>query len=178
MADNQPTWKGMMKPHFSEADLLETYYLEPGQSMPVMMHLASCSECAARYERLERKLREAAKCEVETRPETFWSRQRLAILRRTSVAQHSRFSIGKTARLAAAASLAFFLGGAVVFKVLEPALDAPPLVATSTPAGSVAAVVTEEASLPSDPWQSDELDEFREVVEWESWIDSKTGGQL
>ena len=48
----------MMK-HFSEADLLETYYTEPGQSMPVMMHLAECKECAARYARLDRKLREA-----------------------------------------------------------------------------------------------------------------------
>src|SRR6266487_4432284 len=51
-----------MKTHFSEADLLETYYLQPGESMPVMMHLAVCDECAAKYERLERKLREAAAC--------------------------------------------------------------------------------------------------------------------
>lgn len=167
-----------MKPHFSEVDLLETYYLEPGESMPVMMHLASCSECAARYERLERKLRDAATCEAGTRPETFWSRQRLSILRRISVPQQSRFSIGRTARMAAAASLAFFLGGAVVFKVLEPALDAPQVVVNSSRSGNAAAAVSEEASLPSDPWQSDELDEFREVVEWESWIDSKTGGQL
>ena len=46
-----------MSKHFSEAELLETYYTQPGESMPVMMHLASCSDCAARYERLERKLR-------------------------------------------------------------------------------------------------------------------------
>ena len=54
-----------MKPHFSEADLLETYYTRPGESMPVMMHLANCSECAERYERLDKKMREAAACHLE-----------------------------------------------------------------------------------------------------------------
>lgn len=54
-----------MKEHYTEADLLETYYVEPGASMPVMMHLASCAECAARYDRLERKMREAAACHPE-----------------------------------------------------------------------------------------------------------------
>src|SRR5258708_5761924 len=33
--------------HYSEADLLETYYMQPGQSMPVMMHLAECTDAAA-----------------------------------------------------------------------------------------------------------------------------------
>ena len=56
-----------MKDHFTEADLLETYYMEPGASMPVMMHLANCADCAARYERLDRKLREAAVCHTEKR---------------------------------------------------------------------------------------------------------------
>src|SRR5213082_3253280 len=58
--------RGMtMKTHYTEADLLETYYLQPGESMPVMMHLAQCSECSVRYEKLERKLREVASCETE-----------------------------------------------------------------------------------------------------------------
>ena len=75
-----------MKPHFSEADLLETYYTQPGQSMPVMMHLADCPECAARYERLERKVRGLAACAhdqtIEEKPETFWARQRLSVMRK------------------------------------------------------------------------------------------------
>src|SRR6185295_4942814 len=76
----EPRPRGMtMKTHYTEADLLETYYTQPGESMPVMMHLAQCSECAARYERLERKLRDAASCDVE-RPDTFWSRQRHLIM--------------------------------------------------------------------------------------------------
>ena len=51
-----------MKEHYTEADLLETYYAEPGASMPVMIHLAGCDGCAAKYERLDRKMREAAVC--------------------------------------------------------------------------------------------------------------------
>ena len=103
------------KPHYSEADLLETYYTQPGESMPVMMHLASCSECAARYERLERKLREAAVCHVDEKPETFWSRQRLSVMRTLDVNRRKSADFVRASRIAAAALLAFVLGGAVVF---------------------------------------------------------------
>ncbi|HET7712837.1 MAG TPA: hypothetical protein VFL80_12965 [Thermoanaerobaculia bacterium] len=164
-----------MKTHYSEADLLETYYLKPGESMPVMMHLASCGECAARYERLERKLRETS-CHSDQRPDTFWTRQRLSIMRRIARDGRRPAILGRTARIAAAAALAFFMGGAVVFKVLEPALDAPPAVIT-TAQNETPSPLADEAAIPSDPWQSDELDEFRPVVEWESWIDSQSGGK-
>ena len=70
-----------MSQHYTEADLLETYYTQPGASMPVMMHLADCEACAARYERLETKLRSLASCATE-KPETFWARQRISIMRR------------------------------------------------------------------------------------------------
>src|SRR5207244_8391711 len=104
-----------MTKHYSEADLLETYYTQPGDSMPVMMHVAECSECAARYQRLDRKLREAAVCNTE-RPETFWSRQRIAIMRK--IERHAAAARGavRTGRGAAAASLGFLLGGRVVYK--------------------------------------------------------------
>ena len=45
--------------HYSEADLLETYYMLPDQSAPVMQHLRRCDDCIARYNRLEQKLRAA-----------------------------------------------------------------------------------------------------------------------
>ena len=54
--------------------LLERY-TQPGESMPVMMHLAQCGECAAKYDRLQRKLREAAVCHPEQH-ESFWPAQR------------------------------------------------------------------------------------------------------
>jgi hypothetical protein len=167
-----------MKPHFSEADLLETYYMQPGESMPVMMHLARCSDCAARYERLDRKLREAAACHVE-KPETFWTRQRVAIQRRIAEQRAQKMSIARTLRIAAALSLAFFLGGAVVYKSVEPELKAPDSLASSQPPAASRQPIrsNDEILLTHDAWQSDELKDFHAVVEWEAWVDTKNGGQ-
>ncbi|HEV7919778.1 MAG TPA: hypothetical protein VGR02_03195 [Thermoanaerobaculia bacterium] len=151
-----------MKTHYSEADLLETYYMQPGESMPVMMHLADCTVCSAKYERLERKLREAAACPTHEQPETFWARQRISVMRR--VASGSRYaSVLRTARIAAAAALTFFLGGAVVYKSLQPALEPAPAAVVVRPA------VHEEQTAVHDAWQSEELQDFHGVVDWETW---------
>jgi anti-sigma factor RsiW len=172
----------MNKTHYSEADLLETYYMQPGASMPVMMHLADCQECAARYDRLERKLRQAAACSSHDKPETFWARQRLQILRRVEERKTRYASAMRTTRVAAAAALAFFLGGAIVYKSVEPALQ-PEVVVVATAAAQNPPVVPPPAALDltgaHDAWQSDELKDFHSVVEWESWGDAtKTGDQL
>ena len=104
----------MTTKHYSEADLLETYYTQPGDSMPVMMHLAECEECAARYERLERKVRGLGACEHD-KPETFWARQRISIMKKIeSQQQPSLFA--RSARYAAAAALILILGGVVAKK--------------------------------------------------------------
>ena len=171
----------MNKIHYTEADLLETYYMQPGASMPVMMHLADCHDCAARYDRLERKLRQAAACDHD-KPETFWARQRLMILRRIDERKRRYASAMRTTRVAAAAVLAFFLGGAIVYKSVEPALQ-PEVIIVATaqnphlPAAAPPAAI--ELTGAHDAWQSDELKEFHSVVEWESWGDAtKTGDQL
>lgn len=160
--------------HFSEADLLETYYTQPGESMPVMMHLAECSDCAARYERLERKLRSLSSCDVE-KPQTFWTRQRMLIMRGIGARQQHAATAPRPWRVAAAAVLAFFLGGMVVYKTVEPELKSPPAVtASATPQSSTPATATDEAPVTHDAWQTDELREFHGMVQWESWIDSTT----
>jgi predicted anti-sigma-YlaC factor YlaD len=155
-----------MTRHYSEADLLETYYTQPGHSMPVMMHLANCPDCAARYARLERKLREAAVCNTE-KPATFWTRQRLQIMRRVDAQNAYAKTAARTLRVAAAAILSFFLGGAVVYETVKPAHQ--PV--------QVVKVVPQKASVPTtaandihDAWQSDELKDFHNVVEWEAWV--------
>jgi hypothetical protein len=153
--------------HYSEADLLETYYTQPGESMPVMMHLASCTDCAARYERLERKLREAAVCSTE-KPATFWTRQRLQIMRRVDAHKAQANTAARTLRVAAAAILAFFLGGAVVYETVKPVQhQVVPVVVAAAP-------TTVAAPAPAidlhDAWQSDELKDFHNVVEWEAWV--------
>jgi hypothetical protein len=162
-----------MKTHFSEADLLETYYMQPGESMPVMMHLAGCTDCSARYERLERKLREAAVCHTE-KPETFWSRQRLSIMRRIAAQPAHVARIASMARVAAAALLAFVLGGAVVYHEVKPVSTkdvAPTTTVAKTP-------TVDDMHAPINPWQSEELQQFHEVVQWESWVGdtSNSGG--
>ena len=156
----------MTTKHFSEAELLETYYMQPGESMPVMMHLAACSECAERYKRLERKLREAAAC--PTKPVTFWAFQRGSIMRRVEAMRREAASGPRTWRVAAAATLAFFLGGAIVYETVRP--EVKTVVETATAAQAPAMGVPE---LATDPWQSDELQDFHAVVQWESWVSEK-----
>lgn len=48
------SYNGPVK-HFSEAELLETWFEAPGSSLPTMLHVADCAACAQRYERLEAK---------------------------------------------------------------------------------------------------------------------------
>jgi hypothetical protein len=157
--------------HYSEADLLETYYTQPGESMPVMMHLASCRDCATRYERLDQKLRQAASCNTD-KPATFWTRQRLQIMRRVDAKHAQTATAARTLRVAAAAILAFFLGGAVVYETIQPAKQPAQIVRVAPPATVAPAAAPGD---PHDAWQSDELKDFHNVVEWEAWVpDSKT----
>ncbi|MFL6248435.1 MAG: hypothetical protein ACJ74H_20600 [Thermoanaerobaculia bacterium] len=138
--------------HYSEADLLETYYMQPGASMPVMMHLADCTDCAARYERLEKKVRGLAACAHDEKPDTFWARQRIAVMRKLP-----RHSSARTMRIAAAALLVATLGGWLASRQTEPA--------------PVQQEITVQVTTPDDPWDSEELGEYRSLVAWESWKD-------
>jgi predicted anti-sigma-YlaC factor YlaD len=161
--------------HYSEADLLETYYTAPGSSMPVMMHLASCPDCAARYERLESKLRKVSEpCSVEEKPATFWSRQRHLVLRGVEERQRNAMQLRRFSRIAAAAVISFVLGGTIVYESVTPEqhTSAPRPQATATAAPGALLSANHEKSdelLTRDPWQSEELSDFHKVVEWESW---------
>ncbi|HYC58165.1 MAG TPA: hypothetical protein VEK79_01230 [Thermoanaerobaculia bacterium] len=142
--------------HYSEADLLETYYTQPGESMPVMMHLADCADCAARYERLEKKVRGLSACAHDDKPETFWARQRMLVTRRIDGRQRSAFA--RVSRVAAAAVIIIALGGIVTWQQFDETTPAPAPVEIAV-----------EVTTPADPWQSEELDEFHSLVAWESW---------
>jgi hypothetical protein len=142
--------------HYSEADLLETYYMQPGASMPVMMHLADCTDCAARYERLEKKVRGLAACAHDEKPDTFWARQRIAVMRKLP----RNSSTARATRVAAAALLVATLGGWMASRQSEPS---PAVVTAAQPE------ITVQVTTPADPWESEELDEFHSLVAWESW---------
>jgi predicted anti-sigma-YlaC factor YlaD len=142
-----------MNPHYSEADLLETYYTQPGESLPVMLHLADCADCAARYERLEAKIRGLAACHHE-QPAHFWDRQRNAILRKVRQPRAAT----AFARFATAAMLALAIGGTLYW----PLRDEP-------------AAEPEVLTVTESPWESEPLQEYQPLVEWESWVEE--GGQ-
>lgn len=159
-----------MKQHFSEADLLETFYTQPGESMPVMMHLADCRECAARYERLERKLRGLAECKHD-KPETFWARQRIAVMRKIDGHRDRSSLVARSTRVAAAAVFVLVLGGGVWTWQSRSDRSVPQQTATLQPSEPA----TFDAPEPADPWQSDELRDLQTVVAWESWVESENG---
>jgi len=145
--------------HYSEADLLETYYMQPGASMPVMMHLADCSDCASRYERLEKKVRGLSSCAHDDKPDTFWARQRISVMRKIGQ-RPSTFA--RTARVAAAAVLVAALGGWFSSRPVDP----PPATVVMPP---TAPEISVQITTPADPWESEELGEFHSIVAWESW---------
>ena len=157
--------------HYSEAELLETYYMMPDESVPVMQHLRTCDECIARYNRLEQKLRAAAAC--PTKPVTFWAFQRGSIMHKVDAQRRETARSPRTWRVAAAAVLAFFLGGAVVYETVKPAPRPQPAAPSASLRASYAAAATQPTEAPeltADPWQNDELKDFHAVVQWESWV--------
>lgn len=158
-----------MKPHFTEADLLETYYTKPGESLPVMMHLSECSECAARYERLEGKMRGLRSCHRDEQPETFWARQRISILRKIDQRRERRASMARIARVAAAAMLILVLGGLLAWNRADKATSLQVVETVQTAALDDSAARSLE---DSDPWKSDELNEYSSMVAWESWVEN------
>ncbi len=153
--------------HYSEADLLETYYMQPDEATPIIAHVNDCVECQNRYRRLAQKLRDMAACPAD-KPATFWTRQRLMIMRAVDNAREQSQRAVRVGRVAAAAMLAFILGGAVVYKSVEPSLKAPAVVVSQQTAAP--ATSTDDLQVPRDPWQSDELKDFGTVVQWESWV--------
>ncbi|HEX9407840.1 MAG TPA: hypothetical protein VF975_11025 [Thermoanaerobaculia bacterium] len=160
-----------MTKHYSEADLLETYYMQPDEASVIIAHVNDCNECQERYRRLAQKLRDAGSCPAE-KPATFWTRQRLMIMRAVDRAQHQSHRAAHAGRMAAAATLAFLLGGAVVYHTVSK----PPAVVISQQVAATPAATSDDLQIPRDPWQCDELKDFGTVVQWESWVDSKNGG--
>lgn len=165
-----------MKQHFTEADLLETYYTQPGESMPVMMHLADCSECAARYERLEQKLRGLAACDHAEKPETFWARQRISVMRKIDARRDRSATASRFSRVAAAAVLVVLLGGGVLTwqnqSTSRQVVEQQP---TATASLDDSTTPSLDDSISTDPWESEELSDFQSVVAWESWVESPNG---
>ena len=158
--------------HFTEADLLETYYTKPGESMPVMMHLADCSECAARYERLERKMQSLRECpHHDEQPDTFWVRQRMQIMRKIDARRERTASIARVTRIAAAAMLVLVLGALLTWRQVDKSSSRQVVETAAAQSVPLDDSKTRQLDDAADPWKSDELKEYSSMVAWESWVE-------
>lgn len=162
--------------HYSEAELLELFYLPPADFLPMRVHMAECEECTLRYHGLQKKL-QPPPCETHSEKEaTFWDRQRFSIMRKIqaheSAAPQRQFPMRYIA--AAAAVVLLLVSGILIFRpAIDPsAADVSPALSAAAdeePPVDPAAEIFQELRAVNDPWSSEELEPFRDVVEWESW---------
>lgn len=174
MAGSRPlSGEGTGMRHYSEVDLLETHYAGPDEA--VSTHLAECEICSARFSRLKQKL---AGCSAapgqtsESKPGTFWDRQRIAIVRSIESEKRRRAST-RPLRWAAAAGLVAMMAGTGLY--LESS-KSDPIVPSQQTALPMATPEEPLEPLPelanaNDPWESEQLEEFQSAVAWESWLE-------
>jgi anti-sigma factor RsiW len=162
--------------HFDELELLDAYY-DPSAAEEQLRHLETCAACRTRFERVTEALRLSAArldAQVASRPESFWDRQRRGIER--SIEEAPRVQLGSGRKFAVAASLVALLSGGLAYRSFVEH-RAEPAVAPSGVAPVAEAPVVEAVEVSSDPWSSEELSGFHEVVQWEEWpAEQKQGG--
>jgi len=166
-----------MKKHLNDAEIV-TLALLPDESPEARLHLADCAECTDQFDaamlELERQ-RGLHRDSVESRDATFWKRQELAIMRKVAL---QRKPPAVRSSFAVAALLTFALGGfwfgrSSVQIDTAPATSSAATVALAAPAPSDQSQTLDltGSAVTTDPWESESLEEFQAVVDWESWVD-------
>ena len=172
-----------MSEHYTEVDLLETYYADAESAGIVGLHVSGCERCTMTLARLRIKMMTpaAAACSAGSKPGPFWERQRSSIMNRIGSGSRRTIQLHRFSRIAAAAAISFLLGGVVVYETALPSAPArtlsQPVPAAVAPGVSDDRPIDDLAAVP-DPWQSDELSDFHNVVSWQSWVaenDEKRG---
>lgn len=152
--------------HYEELELLDSHYL-PDAVPEQREHLLRCDLCRARLDRVSASLLRAASeidREVESKPETFWQLQQGRITRDLAPARNVAHP---WRRFAVAAGLVAVLSGGLVYRG---STDRPTTAVRA--AGTAPVVVEAEVEVfasGDDAWASEELSEFRGVVDWQSW---------
>jgi len=172
--------------HYTEADLLELHY--GGERDSAAQHLSECSECTGKFVSVKLKLlraRSEACGNTESKPTTFWSRQRVAITRAID-AKHTAPArrLRTVPRFAFVAMLiaVLSLGVLTVSNRTEQSSSVQTVVSNTSPDSGDPQGALPDAELVAaltstvDPWETDELRGYREVVEWESWIETDQSG--
>ena len=169
----------MNERHYTTGELLSHAYLPDDTG--ITAHLAACESCGDRFAEIREGIRAHASSEGALElPETFWKRQELAVMR--AVERRGRRMPGVGAQLAAAAALILVVASFVAGRgSVAPAGDQPVATVTSTiAAGSVTAAASAQenaltsSQITTDPWQSEQLEDFQSVVDWENWVEDDT----
>lgn len=174
-----------MKTHYGNDELLAHVFL-PEENAELALHLSSCESCARRFGSLRDAIDlHAAAPAGSDRPDTFWKRQELGVMRTIDRSQQRMPGMG--ARFAAAAAVVFVV---VAFWAGRGSVPTTPLTATvATATIASTAIQSTGASqdnglttsqLATDPWESEQLQDFQSVVAWESWVedDQKKRGTI
>lgn len=169
--------------HLDQTELMMLHY-DPEGSSAAEQHVDECDRCRTAYDTLSRALAADAKNRHDITagyPDSFWERQRTAILRR-SIAEKERRRAQSI--LWSGFAAAMFLAVVALFLTRNfnhaPAVEAHPsaTVVSKTPPASAPAPSTPDRvatldEVPTDPWDSDELQSFHDVVKWESWEETR-----
>ena len=174
-----------MTTHYGTADLLQYAWL-PDADAAIAQHLASCDACRERLAALRRELeKDAEENSSAGMPETFWKRQELGVMR--AIERQAGRRGWASVRYAAAAALivvvsAFLLGrGSVVSPEPQGTSAVTATVAsTATAAGGSGESGLTTNQITTDPWASEQLQDFQTVVDWETWVedDGKNRGTI
>ena len=165
-----------MTRHYGNDDLLAHAYL-PDENADLALHLASCEVCEKRFGTLREELKKhAAPSDGPEKPETFWKRQEIAVMR--TIDKRQRRMPGLGARIAAAAAVVFVVAafwagrGSVATAPLTSTMATTTIASTTTASANATqdnGLATSQIS--TDPWQSEQLQDFQTVVAWETWVD-------
>ncbi|MDX1584228.1 MAG: hypothetical protein R3338_11580, partial [Thermoanaerobaculia bacterium] len=162
-----------MKHHLDREELLEILYLDE-PSRECEEHLVSCALCHDQLTELRSEVesdRLALSSRVEAKPERFWSEQREEIVTRAITSNVGAFSLLRH-RLGISIAMAILLValGMFMIRTAREEIVAPaPVETVETAAPSELFEDDEVREL--DPWETDELESFHQIVEWEEWID-------
>ena len=161
--------------HYDELELLEAAYLPATEASAIESHVSSCAICAARRKTVEQTMdrsRRQLDQVVDSKPESFWKRQQLAVSRAALAEAHERRH--RAPRLAAAAALLMVLSGVLAYQHRPvPVAVVATTTMTETTIATQTALVEPTISIQeatTDPWESDQLKDYQGLVEWESWM--------
>ncbi|MFA6955517.1 MAG: hypothetical protein WC538_06555 [Thermoanaerobaculia bacterium] len=166
-----------MTKHYGTGELLAYAYLPEDDA--VSRHLDGCDACMGRFKTLRAELdRHASEPIGAERPETFWKRQELSVMR--AIETRGRRASWLTARFAAAAAAVLFVVTAFLAgrgSVTSATATSTVVTATVASTATSSIATSQESGLTSsqlstDPWQSEQLQDFQSVVDWETWVEA------